>query len=360
MAEIRWCTGETGRSEPLGGDGPLGLGREPDNHFVLADPGVSRHHARLVRSGDDWAIEDLGSSNGTRVNGRRVSRALLKDGDRVRLCGVELEFRDVPAAGTPPDAADGDASYFLARGGQRLGPYAWEDLTGFAANGQVAPDDELWGPGLDRWTPATAIPGLLPPVPAPLPRPTPKRPETSARRRSPFARGLLVAAPAAALLLLLGALGWWFWGSHPGADGGDAGDGNRRAIETATAQAPPAPPPPVDDWKEYPDLEAERRRIGDSLRAFQRALRAGAVDEAVSWIATERQATYAALFRNKPAAMASFADLLERSQLTFLAPPAEPSVATTVRTAEYTVTIDGFDFYLRWCRRDDRWVLFDF
>ncbi len=358
MAEIRWCTVETGRSEPLGGDGPLGLGRESDNSFVLADPGVSRHHARLVRSGDGWAIEDLGSSNGTRVNGRRVSRARLKDGDRVRLCGVELEFRDVPAAGPLPGAVDGDASYDLARGGQRLGPYTWAELTGFAANGQVAPDDELWGPGLDRWTPATAIPGLLPPVPAPLPRPNTKRPATPARRRSPLAQALLVAAPAAALLLLLGALAWWFRGSRPGADGGGADDGRGRTV--ATAEATPAPIPPVGDWKEYPDLEAERQRIGDSLGAFQKALRAGAVDEAVSWIAAERQATYAALFRNKPAAMASFADLLEKSQLTFLAPPAEPSVATTVRTAEYTVTVDGFDFYLRWCRVDDRWVLFDF
>lgn len=358
MAEIRWCTGETGRSEPLGGDGPLGLGREPDNSFVLTDAGVSRHHARIVRSGDGWAIEDLGSSNGTRVNGRRVSRALLRDGDRVRLCGVELEFRDVPAAGPLPGAADTEASYYLARGGQRLGPYTWENLTGFAANGQVAPADELWGPGLERWTPAIAIPGLLPPVPAPLSRPTPPRPAPASRRRSLLAKGLLVAAPAAALLLLLGVLASRSGGSRPDADGGDTSDGNRRAIETA--QASPAPPPPVDDWKEYPDLETERQRIGDSLSAFQRALRAGAVDEAVSWIAAERQAAYAALFRNEPAAMASFADLLGRSQLTFLAPPAEPSVATTLRTAEYTVTIDGFDFYLRWCRVDDRWILFDF
>ena len=360
MGEIRWCTGETGRSEPLGGDGPLGLGRESDNHFVLTDPGVSRHHARFVRRGDGWAIEDLGSANGTRVNGRRVSRALLRDGDQVRLCGVELEFRAAPAASLLPGADDRDASYYLARGGQRLGPYTWEDLTGFAANGQVAPDDELWGPGLDRWIPAIAIPGLLPPVPAPLPRPSPSRPARPPRQRSSLAQGLLVVAPVAALLLLLGALASWVWGSRPGADDGDAGDGNRRAIETASAPAPPALPPAVDDWKEYPDLEAERQRIGDSLSAFQRALRAGAVDEAVSWIAAERQATYAALFRNKPAAMASFADLLEKSQLTFLAPPAEPSVATTVRTAEYTVTIDGFDFYLRWCQVDDRWVLFDF
>lgn len=357
MAEIRWCTGETGRSEPLGGEGPLGLGREPDNHFVLADPGVSRHHARLVRSGDGWTIEDLGSANGTRVNGRRVSSALLRDGDRLRLCGVELEFREVPAAGPLPGAVDPDAGYYLARGGERLGPYSWESLTGFAANGQVAPDDALWGPGLDQWTPAGAIPGLLPPV-APLPRPAPSRPVPPRRRRSSLAVPLLVAVPLAVLVLLLGVFAVRRLGPGPDADGGDTSDGNWPAIEAA--QALPAPPPPVDDWKGYPDLETERRRIGESLGAFQKALRTGAVDEAVSWIAAERQAAYASLFRKEPRAMASFADLLEKSQLTFLAPPAEPAATTTLRTAEYTVTIDGFDFYLRWCRVDDRWVLFDF
>ena len=358
MAEIRWRTGETVGSGPLGGDGPLGLGREPDNHFVLADPEVSRYHARLVPSGDGWAIEDLGSSNGTRVNGRRVSRALLRDGDRIRLCGVELEFRDIPGGGALPGTADTDESYYLARGGQRLGPYTWECLTGFAANGQVAPDDVLWGPGFDRWTPANGVSGLLPPAPAPLQRPAPPLPAPASRRRSSLALGLLVAAPVAAILLLLWVLAPWSGGSRPDADGGDTGDGNRRALETA--QAPSAAPPPVDDWKEYPDLEAERQRIGDSLAAFQRALRAGAVDEAVSWIVAERQAAYATLFRNEPAAMASFADLLGKSRLTFLAPSADPALTTSLRTAEYTVTIDGFDFYLRWCRVDDRWILFDF
>ena len=76
-----------------------------------------------------------------------------------------------------PMKVDLESGYYLSRDGQSLGPYTWESLTGFAANGQVAPDDVLWGPGLDRWTPAIAIPGLLPPVPAPPPRPTPPRPD---------------------------------------------------------------------------------------------------------------------------------------------------------------------------------------
>lgn len=358
MAEIRWRRGETDRSEVLGGDGPLGLGREPDNRFVLSDPGVSRHHARLVRSESGWAIEDLGSANGTRVNGRRVSSALLRSGDRVRLCGVELEYHDDPASGSFPDTVDTDSGYYLARDGGRLGPYSWESLTGFAANGQVAPSDLLWGPGLDEWTPASAIPGLLPPVPAPLARPAPRRTAPASRQRSSLAVGLLVAVPVTVLVLLLGVYAVREMASGRGGDAGAKGEGSRPTV--ATTPAPPVPSRPDEEWTKYPDLEAERQRIGESLDAFQKALRAGAVDEAVSWIAGERQAAYASLFRNEPAAMASFADLLERSRLTFLAPPAEPSLTTTLRTAESTVTIDGFDFYLRWCRVDDRWVLFDF
>jgi two-component system, cell cycle response regulator len=51
----------------------------------LNDDGVSRKHARIVRSGDQVYIEDLGSANGTMVNGDRVARHLLKDGDKIRI-----------------------------------------------------------------------------------------------------------------------------------------------------------------------------------------------------------------------------------------------------------------------------------
>jgi pSer/pThr/pTyr-binding forkhead associated (FHA) protein len=51
---------------------------------VLSDTTVSRRHARITRHGEAWVLEDLGSLNGTRLNGWRVSEAVeLRPGDRV-------------------------------------------------------------------------------------------------------------------------------------------------------------------------------------------------------------------------------------------------------------------------------------
>jgi hypothetical protein len=63
---------------PLAGKGypiatsTLTFGRDPDNNIVLDDSEVSRHHARLVREAGQIVLEDLGSTNGTRVNGRAI------------------------------------------------------------------------------------------------------------------------------------------------------------------------------------------------------------------------------------------------------------------------------------------------
>jgi predicted component of type VI protein secretion system len=62
------------------------LGREMQNDLVISDPEVSRKHARLRRAETGYTIEDLGSTNGTFVNGARITRAVqLADGDRVSL-----------------------------------------------------------------------------------------------------------------------------------------------------------------------------------------------------------------------------------------------------------------------------------
>ena len=60
--------------------------RPADRFAVLDDPNVSRKHAELRRSPNgDWQIVDLGSTNGVKVNGRRVSSARLSPGDEVVL-----------------------------------------------------------------------------------------------------------------------------------------------------------------------------------------------------------------------------------------------------------------------------------
>jgi len=65
--------------------GPTTLGRGSDCQLVLADAHVSRHHARLEVRGGVVVLNDLGSTNGTRVNGHRVREVVLGVGDRIEL-----------------------------------------------------------------------------------------------------------------------------------------------------------------------------------------------------------------------------------------------------------------------------------
>jgi hypothetical protein len=69
------------------------VGRSRDADCVLRDPNVSRHHAELRRSSaGDWTIADLGSTNGIKVNGRRVGSTRLKSGDKVTLGTTTFQF----------------------------------------------------------------------------------------------------------------------------------------------------------------------------------------------------------------------------------------------------------------------------
>ncbi|MBW3601222.1 MAG: DUF3662 and FHA domain-containing protein [Actinobacteria bacterium] len=72
--------------------GPALLGRLPECDITLADASVSRRHARIDHRDGSWVIEDLGSTNGMRVNDAAVGRARLRDGDRIELGSVGLAF----------------------------------------------------------------------------------------------------------------------------------------------------------------------------------------------------------------------------------------------------------------------------
>jgi len=75
-------------------DGPVAaLGRSRECDCVLSDPNVSRRHAELRRgSTGDWQIVDLGSTNGIKVNDRRVDRSRLSPGDEVTLGTTRFTF----------------------------------------------------------------------------------------------------------------------------------------------------------------------------------------------------------------------------------------------------------------------------
>lgn len=74
-------------------DGPrFGLGRHPDNQACIDDDGISRFHARISVDGAKYWVEDLGSSNGTYINGRRITSCELNNGDTLNL-GPRVSFR---------------------------------------------------------------------------------------------------------------------------------------------------------------------------------------------------------------------------------------------------------------------------
>lgn len=71
-----------------------GIGRHYDNEVVVADREVSKRHAVVERTPDGFVLQDLGSANGTFVNGRRIDRITLREGDEVRVGASRLLFRD--------------------------------------------------------------------------------------------------------------------------------------------------------------------------------------------------------------------------------------------------------------------------
>lgn len=102
---LRFISGKyTGSAEfPLVANQEVIVGRANDLQMVLVEDMVSRRHARIFWDGDQIQIEDLGSTNGTFVNGEKIKRTLLKEGDRV-LIGTNIlkvvSLDSAPSTGT--------------------------------------------------------------------------------------------------------------------------------------------------------------------------------------------------------------------------------------------------------------------
>jgi Domain of unknown function (DUF4388)/FHA domain len=87
---LRFISGKyQGGEFPIAADKQILIGRSSDLDMVLVEDMVSRKHARIAMQGDQIWIEDLGSTNGTFVNGEKIKRARLKEGDRV-LIGTSI------------------------------------------------------------------------------------------------------------------------------------------------------------------------------------------------------------------------------------------------------------------------------
>ncbi len=77
------------------------IGRGPDNTIIINNPSVSARHARLHSTGETYRLKDLGSTNGTQVNGKPVTETLLCFDDRIRFGAAEARYES-DASGSRP------------------------------------------------------------------------------------------------------------------------------------------------------------------------------------------------------------------------------------------------------------------
>ncbi|HYE33488.1 MAG TPA: FHA domain-containing protein [Methylomirabilota bacterium] len=99
--------GHGGRTQEIVADKPTTVGRLEDNTFHLAEGSISSHHAEIFLRGSDVVVKDLNSTNGTYINGEKITEGVLKPGQILRLGSIELKL-DGPApaasASTPTKA----------------------------------------------------------------------------------------------------------------------------------------------------------------------------------------------------------------------------------------------------------------
>ncbi|HTL57359.1 MAG TPA: FHA domain-containing protein [Candidatus Limnocylindrales bacterium] len=92
--------GMTGRTHELKADKTT-IGRVEDNVFQIAEPSVSSHHCEVLLRGNDIMVKDLNSTNGTFINGEKISESPLKPGQILRLGQVEIRLETDAAPAAP-------------------------------------------------------------------------------------------------------------------------------------------------------------------------------------------------------------------------------------------------------------------
>ncbi len=120
---LRGWIGHTERRFPLAqGENCIGSSETAD--LLLLVPGVSRRHGRLTRGAERLTLEDLGSRNGTFVNGRRIDRGEVRPGDALKFGPVELHLEEI-------DAGDAVLGVVLPAPQRAPAPFSEERTVGF-------------------------------------------------------------------------------------------------------------------------------------------------------------------------------------------------------------------------------------
>src|SRR5205814_5656056 len=112
---LRFISGKyQGGEFPLRMDREIIIGRSSDLDMVLVEDMVSRKHAKIATTSGQVIIQDLGSTNGTFVNGEKIKKVLLKEGDRILIGTSIIKMVQVDAQ---QELSDADAKQRLEAAG---------------------------------------------------------------------------------------------------------------------------------------------------------------------------------------------------------------------------------------------------
>ena len=92
--------GMTGRTQELKAEKTT-IGRVEDNTFQIAEPSVSSHHCEVLLRGQDVVVRDLNSTNGSYINGEKITESVMKPGQILRLGQIEMRLE----TDAPPSSA---------------------------------------------------------------------------------------------------------------------------------------------------------------------------------------------------------------------------------------------------------------
>jgi len=177
----------TGEVYPLGFE-PVSIGRHGDNEIILPDVQVSRHHAEIVMQGGRWVISDLGSANGTFVNGQQTAGPqVINHGDLIRVGQTQfrveiagaiaaqdtlVEAVPPPPVAPAPAPAEGRSGWMVAL--IALAAIAVLVIGALAIWSLTRQDEDVTQPGTTPGTPVAAEPTKVESVssPAPTAKPT--------------------------------------------------------------------------------------------------------------------------------------------------------------------------------------------
>jgi uncharacterized RDD family membrane protein YckC len=235
MAKINYMDRENVLREFEVGDEILTMGREATNKIVIADPSVSRAHAYIEKRPDGYHLIDKNSSNGTFINGKKISQQKLNHNDKINLGSASLVFEDeeegatfILDRGAMPDMTRADAPGFNPN----------ERVTDALSASEVPEEDRpLPPPAPLIGAPPAPQPPPRPAAPAPPPAPAPPAPAAASKPEGDTPVGVL--CPSCRKVVEQGARFCPFCGASLGPGKAPAPP----APPAAPPKAPPAPSP---------------------------------------------------------------------------------------------------------------------